>query len=106
VGLFFLRGIPAASLWQLLRCRRPYIDNWFEVQARERSGHCHREVKTITHLARLFVPIAIVLRFLPGAENPRRFSFARPSGIIPLAGWMGRATEALAREWAKEPADY
>jgi hypothetical protein len=24
----------------LLRCRRPYIDNWFEVQARERSSHC------------------------------------------------------------------
>jgi hypothetical protein len=39
-GLFFFVAYPAASLWQLLRCRRPYLDNWFEVQARERSGHC------------------------------------------------------------------
>ena len=39
-GVFFFVAYPAASLWQLLRCRRPYIDNWFEVQARERSGRC------------------------------------------------------------------
>jgi hypothetical protein len=39
-GVLFFVAYPAASLWQLLRCRRPYIDNWFEVQARERSSHC------------------------------------------------------------------
>ena len=31
--LFFL-AYPAASLWQWLRGRRAYRDNWFEVQAR------------------------------------------------------------------------
>ena len=44
----------------------------------------------------LFVPIAIVLRFLPVAENPTALFICSAIGIIPLAGWMGRATEALA----------
>src|SRR5436190_23770353 len=43
-----------------------------------------------------FVPIAIVLRFWPGAENPTALFICSAIGIIPLAGWMGRATEALA----------
>ncbi len=42
-GVFFFVAYPAASLWQLLRCRRPYIDNWFEVQAREGRSNEPRE---------------------------------------------------------------
>jgi hypothetical protein len=37
-GLAFFVAYPAASLWQLLRGRRPYWDNPFEVQARVLSG--------------------------------------------------------------------
>ncbi len=37
-GLFFLAAYPAASLWQLLRGGRPYVDNWFEVQARDKAA--------------------------------------------------------------------
>jgi Ca2+:H+ antiporter len=44
----------------------------------------------------LFVPIAIALRFWPGAEIPTALFICSAIGIIPLAGWMGRATEALA----------
>ena len=44
----------------------------------------------------LFVPIAIVLRFWPDAENPTALFICSAIGIIPLAGLMGRATEALA----------
>src|SRR6267142_5826463 len=44
----------------------------------------------------LFVPIAIALRFWPGAENPTALFICSAIGIIPTAGWMGRATEALA----------
>jgi hypothetical protein len=36
-GLFFFAAYPLASLWQLLRGRRPYWDNPFEVQARKES---------------------------------------------------------------------
>jgi hypothetical protein len=34
-GLLFFVAYPLASLWQLLRGRRPYWDNPFEVQARQ-----------------------------------------------------------------------
>jgi len=44
----------------------------------------------------LIVPIAIGLRFWPGAENPTALFICSAIGIIPLAGLMGRATEALA----------
>jgi hypothetical protein len=33
-GALFFVAYPAASLWELLRGRRPYVDNWFEIQAR------------------------------------------------------------------------
>jgi hypothetical protein len=33
-GPFFLPAYAASSAWQLLRGRDPYMDNWFEVQAR------------------------------------------------------------------------
>jgi Ca2+:H+ antiporter len=44
----------------------------------------------------LVVPIAIGLRFWRGAENPTVLFICSAIGIIPLAGWMGRATEMLA----------
>jgi hypothetical protein len=37
-GIFFLLAYPAASVWQWLRGRRAYVDNWFEVQARRTAG--------------------------------------------------------------------
>lgn len=37
-GPFFLPAYALSSLWQLLRGRRPYWDNHFEVEARRLSG--------------------------------------------------------------------
>ena len=37
-GLLFFIAYPAASLWQLLRGRRAYWDNHFEVEARAPGG--------------------------------------------------------------------
>jgi len=36
-GILFFVAYPLASVWQLLRGHRPYMDNWFEVQARARE---------------------------------------------------------------------
>lgn len=36
-GVFFLLAYPASSVWQVLRGRRAYIDNYFEVKAREEA---------------------------------------------------------------------
>jgi hypothetical protein len=36
-GVLFFILYAASSVWQLLRGRRPYLDNHFEVQARARS---------------------------------------------------------------------
>ncbi len=44
----------------------------------------------------VFVPIAFVFRFMPGLENPTVLFICSCLAIIPLAGWMGRATEHLA----------
>ena len=44
----------------------------------------------------IFVPVAVVLRFWPGASNPTLLFLSSALGIIPVAGWIGRATEALA----------
>ncbi|MGI8819317.1 MAG: calcium/proton exchanger [Chthoniobacterales bacterium] len=44
----------------------------------------------------LFVPVAIVLRFWPGAAQPTALFICSAIAIIPVAGWIGRATEALA----------
>jgi len=37
-GVFFFIAYPASSLWQLLRGHRPYLDNWFEVEARHTAA--------------------------------------------------------------------
>ena len=44
----------------------------------------------------VFVPIAIALRFIPAFENPTALFLVSCVAIIPLAGWMGKATEHLA----------
>ncbi|HEV3467704.1 MAG TPA: calcium/proton exchanger [Pyrinomonadaceae bacterium] len=44
----------------------------------------------------VFVPVAAALRFVPGLENPTALFIVSCLAIIPLAGWMGRATEHLA----------
>ena len=44
----------------------------------------------------VFVPIAIALRFWPGGANPTALFICSALGIIPLAGLIGCATEALA----------
>lgn len=44
----------------------------------------------------VFVPIAIALRFVPSLANPTALFIVSCLAIIPLAGWMGRATEHLA----------
>ena len=44
----------------------------------------------------IFVPVAIALRFVPSLENPTALFIVSCLAIIPLAGWMGKATEHLA----------
>ena len=44
----------------------------------------------------IFVPIAIAMRFIPAFENPTALFIVSCLSIIPLAGWMGKATEHLA----------
>ena len=44
----------------------------------------------------IFVPIAIALRFVPALDNPTVLFIVSCLAIIPLAGWMGKATEHLA----------
>ena len=44
----------------------------------------------------IFVPVAIVLRFVPSLNNPTALFICSGLAIIPLAGWMGKATEHLA----------
>jgi Ca2+:H+ antiporter len=44
----------------------------------------------------VFVPVAIALRYLPSLENPTALFVVSCLAIVPLAGWMGRATEHLA----------
>ncbi len=44
----------------------------------------------------IFVPIAIAMRFIPALENPTLLFIFSCLAIIPLAGWMGKATEHLA----------
>src|SRR3954463_184867 len=44
----------------------------------------------------IFVPAALVLRFWPGGASPTALFVCSAVAIIPVAGWIGHATEALA----------
>jgi Ca2+:H+ antiporter len=41
------------------------------------------------------VPLAVVIYFVPGWKNETLLFFVAGIGIVPLAGWLGRATENL-----------
>jgi hypothetical protein len=43
-GILFFPAYLVSSLWQLLLGRKPYRDNWFEIQARRRSGEPDRRL--------------------------------------------------------------
>jgi Ca2+:H+ antiporter len=43
----------------------------------------------------LFAPIAVAIEFVPAWHNPTALFICSGLAIIPLAGWMGRATEEL-----------
>jgi Ca2+:H+ antiporter len=42
------------------------------------------------------IPVAVALRFVPAWQNETLLFFVAGLAVIPLAGWMGRATEHLA----------
>src|SRR5213596_554380 len=44
----------------------------------------------------LFVPAALALRFVPAISNPTALFICSAIAIVPVAGWIGRATEELA----------
>src|SRR5438874_11142727 len=44
----------------------------------------------------IFAPIAFALRFWPGLTNPTALFICSAIAIVPVAGWIGRATEELA----------
>ncbi len=46
----------------------------------------------------VFVPVTLVLHFVPSLKNDTAIFICSALAIIPLAGWMGRATEALSEE--------
>jgi hypothetical protein len=51
-----------------------------------------------------WLPQSLPIAILYGSgrvQNPTALFICSAIGIIPLAGWMGRATEVLWREWAK-----
>src|SRR6187401_706546 len=44
----------------------------------------------------IFIPISLLLRFWPGSPHPTELFICSAIAIIPVAGWIGHATEALA----------
>ena len=44
----------------------------------------------------VFVPVAFALRYVPGWQNGTALFLVSALAIIPIAGWMGHATEQLA----------
>jgi Ca2+:H+ antiporter len=44
----------------------------------------------------VFVPVAVAVRYVPAWHNDTALFFCACVAIIPLAGWMGKATEHLA----------
>ncbi len=62
----------------------------------ERSAPSKSWLRPSLNWLLIFVPIAILLRFVPSFNNPTALFIASCLAIIPLAGWMGRATEHLA----------
>jgi Ca2+:H+ antiporter len=79
------------------------VDEKLAAAGRRRQGHPSRTGIRRARYAKpsldwllIFVPIAIVLRFWPGGSSPTALFVCSALGIMPVAGWIGRATEALA----------
>ena len=53
-----------------------------------------REFRPIDCLL-LAIPVAVAMRFMPAWHNETALFFVAGLAVIPLAGWMGRATEHL-----------
>ena len=51
---------------------------------------------TVLDILLLAIPAAIALRYVPGWNNGTALFVVSSIAIVPLAGWMGRATEQLA----------
>jgi Ca2+:H+ antiporter len=75
------------------------IDEKFAMASHHRSEpdwRSSRYLKPSLDWLLIFVPLAILLRFWPGGSSPTALFVCSALGIIPVAGWIGRATEALA----------
>ena len=53
----------------------------------------------------VFVPVAVVLRIWPQFGNETALFICSCLAVVPLAGWMGRATEELAEHLGHGSAD-
>ncbi len=56
----------------------------------------HPAMKPSLNWFLIFVPVAIALRFWPGDISPTALFICSAIGIVPLAKWIGCATESLA----------
>ncbi len=65
-------------------------------QHTKKPGSSRKWLKPRLDWLLIFLPIAIAMRFVPALENPTALFIVSCLAIIPLAGWMGRATEHLA----------
>ena len=65
----------------------------------------HLKLKPSLDWLLIFVLLAILLRFWPRGSSPTALFVCSALGIIPVAGWIGRATEALAAASGKAWAD-
>ena len=63
---------------------------------KEENVHRRSWLKPSLDWLLIFVPVAIAMRFIPGLYNPTWLFVVSCIAIIPLAGWMGKATEHLA----------
>jgi len=63
--------------------------------SREKHGWFDLGVLTPLDFLLPALPAAFLIQFVPGWKNDTLLFFAAAMAIIPLAGWMGRATERL-----------
>ena len=64
------------------------------IKTEQRSWISVLEIHALDWLL-LAVPLAFVIRFVPSMKNETFLFVVTCAAIIPLAGWMGRATEHL-----------
>lgn len=53
-----------------------------------------RQIRPLDYLL-VAIPVAVAMRFVPAWHNDTALFFVAGLAVIPLAGWMGRATEHL-----------